>query len=140
MAASQRCAPCGTLLCRYIPCGAARRALVVLGDGTLYLSQQGVGVWSRPEALASVGAALFLDLPTWQELAEAHTPSAESSLLTRLKQQLLSIKVAGCSLKRHGHDSTMGGGGGTKESSYSRVWSRLQLEIRWRWVSAARVP
>lgn len=66
---------------------------MVIADGTLLLIQQGVAVWSRPEGLASVGTALFLDLPTRQELDDARPPSAQPSMLERFQQLIRSAKV-----------------------------------------------
>ena len=55
-------------------------------------------MWARPEGLASVASALFLDLPTRQELAEAHVP-AGPTLADQARQQLLEVKVRALSPK-----------------------------------------
>lgn len=50
----------------YPPCSATartHRALVSFSDGHMLFAQQGTVVWSRDEALATVSAVLFADLP-----------------------------------------------------------------------------
>ncbi|CAD7698977.1 unnamed protein product [Ostreobium quekettii] len=66
------------------------RALLVGGDDSLSLIQQGQVVWSKDEALGSVQSSLFIDPPNAVP-GVANLPKGD--LLKKIKAQILSLKV-----------------------------------------------
>lgn len=68
------------------------RVLATLAEHTTALLQQGLAVWTRPEALALVLVARFVELPTKAAGGVASTQAAPS-LQERLDYQILSLKV-----------------------------------------------
>lgn len=67
------------------------RVITTLADATVALLQQGICVWSRPEALATIVRARFADLPA---SATSYTGggAAAPSIQERFRVQMLSFK------------------------------------------------
>ena len=73
--------------------GGVCRWLVVAEDDSLYFLERRQIVWQREEGLASITAAMFLDLPSSTIEGNAQQLETRATLMDRINAEILTFKV-----------------------------------------------